>query len=139
MALARLDASTATIGGIAPIPLFGYNCTGGGGATDFDMTLGPKGWGPPAGAGLVCHEVAGADGHPSPAMYVLPVRAGPAAASLVELSVWYKPSDHYVVASAAGVADARAEGYVRQMALGHGNFDFAANLFASHISVPRAA
>merc|ERR1711924_436045 len=54
-------------------------------------------------------------------MFVLPSRAGPAAASMVELQLWYKPelSDHYVVGSAEGKADARAKGYTQILSLGY--------------------
>lgn len=116
MALSRLDASTATIGGVEPVPLFDYNCSGSNGS---DMTIGPYGWKPSPQSGLKCQIVTENGAKPSPAMYVLPRRAGPAAATLVELSVWYKQGDHYVVASEEGIADAKANGYVRQQLLGY--------------------
>jgi hypothetical protein len=46
-------------------------------------------------------------------------RAGPSAADLVELEIWYKAGDHYAVASAAGKADAAAGGYTRMALLGY--------------------
>lgn len=84
-----------------------------------DHAVGPKGWVPQHGAshGLVCVL---ADGPAAlPAMWVLPQRTGAAAGSLVELKVWYKPGDHYTVASAGGVIDATAKGYVMVQSLGY--------------------
>ena len=135
MALTHLDASTATVNGMAPIPLYDYNCTGnstGTGNSDavlgradgskyIDHTINIKGWQPTHGNGP-CELSEGPNA--TPAMYVLPGpgtsagTAGSTTPSLVELTVWYKPSDHYVVASAAGVADAKAKGYTQIDSLG---------------------
>ena len=52
------------------------------------------------------------------AMYVLKAKKGPSAADLIPLELWYRPGDHYLVASAAGIADAKANGYVKQETLG---------------------
>jgi hypothetical protein len=76
MAISRLDASTATIGGVAPIPLYDFNCThansttindagftvGGGGYVDH--TIGPKGWTPSHGDGA-CTLSDGPDAKPA--------------------------------------------------------------------------
>jgi hypothetical protein len=51
-------------------------------------------------------------------MYTFPVRAGPAASSLVDLEVWWKEGDHYTVGSDAGKAEAAAKGYIRVGSLG---------------------
>jgi hypothetical protein len=40
-------------------------------------------------------------------MYVLRNRSGPSATDLIALEMWYRPGDHYVVASDAGKEDAR--------------------------------
>jgi hypothetical protein len=114
MALSRVDASTASIGGVAPVALYDFNCSSSqSNATDF--TVAPHGWRPGHGDGpcVLRYGV-----NTKPAMYVLPSRAGPAAASLVELTMWYRPGDHYVVASADGTADAKAKGYTQLSSLG---------------------
>ena len=102
--------------GVEPVPLFEYNCTGG------DLTLGPRGWLPRPKHGGPCPitttsgEGTGAD---RPALWVYPSRFGPAAAVLVALEVWHKASDHYVVGSAAGKAEAAADGYSKVESLGY--------------------
>ena len=53
------------------------------------------------------------------AMYVHKARTGPSAADLIPLELWYRPGDHYLVASAAGIADAKSHGYVKQETLGY--------------------
>lgn len=53
-----------------------------------------------------------------PALYVYTSRVGPSAADLVELEVWYRPGDHYLVASDAGKRDAAASGYRKVETLG---------------------
>jgi hypothetical protein len=94
MALSRVDSSTATIGGVAPVPLYEYNCTNtnssgignlrsrprgiarsdvGPKEPTVDQTIGPKGWTPSHGDGP-CTLADGADA--KPAMFVLPKRAG---------------------------------------------------------------
>lgn len=127
MALSRLDASTATIGGAVPVALYDYNCSTGGGSNGsgiggggdggyVDHTIGPKDWKPVHGDGP-CMLSNGPDARP--ALYVLPTRGnGPASAVLIELGVWYKDGDHYVVASDEGVADAKAKGYTQLETLG---------------------
>jgi hypothetical protein len=113
MALSRVDASIAALyGGIgaAPTALFEYECAGGL-ENASDPTFAPAGWAPTHAA---CARLNGSDA----AAFVLPRRAGPAAASLVELRVFWKPGDHYVVGSAAGVADALASGYAQVLSLG---------------------
>lgn len=58
MALSRLDASTARIGGVTPVPLFEYNCSAN--ASKVDLTIGPRGWAPGRGEGPRCTPVGGA-------------------------------------------------------------------------------
>lgn len=97
-------------------PLFEYNCTAPG-ANASDYTLGPADWAGSVASGggsVPCRRTAA-----TAEAYVLPARVGPAMASLVELEVWHRPGDHYVVASAAGKAEAEASGYVRVQSLGY--------------------
>ena len=93
--------------------LFEYRC----GENGSDITLGPARWVPTEGGpcSLVSSEVP-----PRPALIALKRRAGPSAADLVALELWYKasPSDHYAVSSAAGRADAAAAGWPNGLATG---------------------
>lgn len=105
-------ADAASLGlptAVKPTPLFEYQC-----ASDAapDFTLGPEGWKPTHGG--PCKQVSSAV-----ALFVLPSRVGPAAASLVELQMWFKEGDHYVVASPAGKTDALGKGYAKIDSLGY--------------------
>ena len=102
---AASEAATADL-----VPLFVFRC----GANQSDVTFGPAGWSPAQGG--PCTR----DGA-SPALIVHRARSGPSAADLVELEQWYhpSPSDHYVVSSAEGRADAAAAGYTRVALLGY--------------------
>jgi hypothetical protein len=134
MALAS-HASAAMLGlpdAAEPVPLFEYRCASPRPGAAPDWTLGPADWKPTHGG--PCTRAA-AWAHPQnydddeeeewkeeeahPALYVLPVRVGPAAASLVELQMWYKEGDHYVIASPAGHADALSRGYTQVASLGY--------------------
>lgn len=96
------------------VPLFDYVCGKGPNASDF--AYGPAGWKPQHGE--PCKLVNAS--HP-PSMYVYAAPAGPSAADLVPLEVWYRPtpSDHYFVGTAAGKADAAASGYAKVGILGY--------------------
>eukprot|EP00966_Prymnesium_polylepis_P333429 7388890-Prymnesium_polylepis.2 len=96
------------------LTLYEYVC--GHGPNASDLTLGPPKWTPAHGG--PCEPVASAAAA-SPALYVYESRAGPAAADLVPLELFYKDGDHYAVASAAGKADAAALGYVWSETLGY--------------------
>jgi len=96
--------------------LFEYNCSAPAGSAA-DLTLGPTDWKPSHG-GPCTRLVRPGTTSDLAALYVLPTRAGPAAASLVELEVFYKPGDHYVVGSEAGRADALSSGYIKVESLG---------------------
>eukprot|EP00041_Stephanoeca_diplocostata_P022284 m.529731 g.529731 ORF g.529731 m.529731 type:complete len:1108 (+) comp22020_c0_seq2:118-3441(+) len=89
------------------IPLHEYNCTGSRGV---DFALGPVGWTPAPGSGS-CVQIVGVH----PAMYVF---KDPGSV-LLALEQWYKSGDHYVVASDAGKADARAKNYTKVETLGY--------------------
>ena len=59
-------------------------------------------------------------------MYVYAAPAGPSAADLVPLEVWFKVldantsiADHYTVGTAAGKADAAASNYTKSETLGY--------------------
>jgi hypothetical protein len=52
-------------------------------------------------------------------MYVLRNRSGPSSTDLIALEMWYRPGDHYVVASDAGKEDARSNGYTKVSTLGY--------------------
>ena len=72
-----------------------------------DFALGPAGWQPKSPPGTPCPLWS-----TEPALYVHSSRgSGPRAADMLPLEVWWKPGDHYTVASAAGVADAASSGY----------------------------
>ena len=96
--------------------LFEYNCSAPAGSAP-DLTLGPPGWKPSHGGPCTRFVRPGATPDVA-ALYVLPTRAGPAARSLVELEVYYKLGDHYVVGSEAGRADALSKGYSKVSSLG---------------------
>ena len=101
--------------------LFAWECLSGSNFTD--LTFGPAEWKPAVGTGGPCKLAAHphASGTPPPdttppvAMYVLSSRSGPSAADLVELEHWWKGdanfSDHYLVATPEGKADALEAGY----------------------------
>ena len=116
MALAKkLPAETLGLpAGSELVALYEYNCSVPGAAPD--MALGPANWKPVHGG--PCERLAPSTLEEGVAMYVMPTRAGPAAASLVELEVWYKPGDHYTVGSAKGRADALSKGYNKVESLG---------------------
>jgi hypothetical protein len=100
-------------------PLFDYVCsnsTAGAAAGDaLDHAMGPAGWKPSYGG--PCTLVPGHGDAPSLYVYTAPT-AG-AARNLVSLEMWYKPGDHYMVASSAGKADAKANGYAKMATLGY--------------------
>ena len=52
-------------------------------------------------------------------MHVHKDRTGASAGDLIPLELWYTPGDHYLVASDAGIADARAGGYRKLGTLGY--------------------
>lgn len=116
MAPTRKVPATA-LGGTELIALYEYNCTAPAGSA-YDVALGLAGWKPSHG-GPCTRLVRPGTTADLAAMYVLPVRAGPAASSLVELEVYYKPGDHYVIASEAGRADALSKGYSKIESLGY--------------------
>ena len=109
------DASGTTSSGAA-VALYQWNCSSPNGAPD--MTLGPADWKPTHGEPCVRLGAAGA-AEAGAELFVLSSRVGPAAASLVELQMWYKPGDHYVVGSPAGQTDALASGYTQIGSLGY--------------------
>ena len=100
--------------GAAPVALYGFSCSGGLKNTS-DVLLARAGWTPGAAARAAALTCARAT---APSAWVLPARVGPGAATLVELQLWYRRGDHYVVGSAAGIADAKARGYAKQESLG---------------------
>ena len=53
------------------------------------------------------------------AMYVHRAKTGPSAADLIPLELWHTPGDHYLVASLAGISDARAGGYSKLATMGY--------------------
>ena len=108
-AAADLTASLGLPTGVTPMPLFEYQCAS---TASADFTVAGAGWKPTHGG--PCRQLSSAV-----ALFVLPARLGPAAASLVELQMWYKEGDHYVVASPAGEADALSKGYRRVDSLGY--------------------
>lgn len=107
--------ATVPADGSAPpstlLALYGYNCTG---LTPnaSDLTMNVLGWQP---SSTTCTLMNGGD----IAMYVHKARTGPSAADLIPLELWYKPGDHYLVASDEGLADAMAGGYVKIQTLGY--------------------
>jgi hypothetical protein len=101
------------------VPLFDYNCTApprDDWRHDGDITLAPAGWAPPASQGGPCVQVG-----TNASLTVYKARAGPSSADLVPLEVYYShtASDHYIVASDAGKADATALGYTHVQTLGY--------------------
>jgi len=90
--------------------LYAYGC----GLNGSDVTLAPERWTPAQGGPCIKDSTA-------PALLALTSRSGPAAADLHALELWYHPapSDHYVVASDSGKADAAARGYHRVALLGY--------------------
>jgi hypothetical protein len=95
--------------GAGLVPLFTYTCpVSNTNATDY--SLGPAKWNPATGP--ACRLLDG-DEAAAPELYVYktPPAAGPM--HLVALELWYKPGDHYVVASDAGKAEAKADGYIK--------------------------
>ena len=110
MASHATGASLGLPDAVEPVPLYEYNCS----SSDApDLTLGPADWKPSHGGGA-CAQVSSAA-----ALFVLPSRVGPAAPSLVELQMWWKRGDHYVISSPAGQADALSKGYVKVENLGY--------------------
>eukprot|EP01052_Picozoa_sp_SAG31_P017565 SAG31_NODE_1207_length_9383_cov_5.316351_5_plen_395_part_00 len=103
-------------GGLKLTALYEYECSTPAGSAP-DLTLGPANWKPLHGGPCVRLVRPGTTAGVV-AIYVLPVRTGPAAASLVELEVFYKPYDHYVVATQSGRADAISKGYIKVASLG---------------------
>ena len=111
------------------IPLFVYTCpvdaTGNATANATDYALGPADWKPVIGPTCTMLK-AGSTGKasaPAPEMYVyksLPKTTTDSYrySNLVALEVWYKPGDHYTVASDAGKADAKMGGYQKVETLG---------------------
>ena len=99
----------------ALVAIYEYECPNTANASmGSDFVLGPAGWKPQSPASpcpLWSTE---------PALYVAATRgSGPGAADMLPLEVWWKPGDHYAVASAAGVADATSSGYKRLDLLGY--------------------
>ena len=83
------------------LPLVAYNCTGLS-PNASDLTMNVRGWQPQQrqrqGPTVTCGVMDGG----AVAMYVLKTRTGPSAADLIPLELWYKPGDHYLVASSEG-------------------------------------
>ena len=104
-----IASHAASIGGVTPIPLFEYQCAS---KASPDFTVATAGWTPMHGG--PCKQLSSAV-----AFFVLPSRVGPAAESLVELQMWYKDGDHYVLATHAGEADALSKGYIKVESLGY--------------------
>jgi len=101
------------------VPLYDYKCVGPAGNLS-DLTMGPVGWKPVHGGPCipVAPNSSAPEAPPGPSLYVHKARTGPSAGDLVPLEVWYRPGDHYLVASEAGRADAVKGGYTRVAALG---------------------
>lgn len=95
------------------VPIFEYECPALNASLGADFALGPAGW-KPHSAPSPCPLWSA-----SPAMYVQSSRGTSAGSQdLVEISVWWKPGDHYTVSSGAGSLDASANGYKRLSTLG---------------------
>ena len=98
------------------VPLFVYKC---GGVNGTDFTYGPADWKPSQGGPCVLTSSASDFNKAKVAMFVYKTPAGPSAADLLSLELWYKAGDHYTVASAAGKADAASSGYSKVSTLGY--------------------
>jgi hypothetical protein len=107
-----------------------------------DFAMGPAGWRPNYGGR--CTRVGGSAGG-VPLLYVYKdPTAGGLATNLVPLELWYKPSDHYLVASAAGKAEAAATGYQKKEVLGYvwpepGSLNASYSRYAHASELPRCA
>ena len=117
MALSRVSSDVEKVYAAleaSPIPLYRYDC-GIGLDNGSDTTLAPASWSGRATLSSPATCIRNSSVGP---VWVLPKRVGPAAASLVELAMWHKAGDHYVVGSADGVTDAEANNYTKVLSLG---------------------
>ena len=100
-------------------PLYDYTCSNATGSSGgdggwVDHALGPAGWQPNYGG--ACTLTTAASG---PSLYVHVAQSSAGSSNLVPLELWYKPGDHYAVASVEGKADAAAKGYTKVSTLGY--------------------
>ena len=114
LGLASVPDDKGSVHGTELIPLFGYTCTGGN-ATDY--ALRPAAWKPSTGPACTPLPTEGGDAAPTPEVFVY--KTPPKGSHRFDaLEVWYKPGDHYTVASDAGKAEAKAGGYMKTETLG---------------------